>query len=260
MFIGQEHILKELSVILPAKENFNLLLIGNPGQGKTLLGFKIANFLNKTFLYKIADNKDEFFSRIEYESQKHRLIFIDEIHRLGYEVERIYPIIDAKQNFFIFATNQPQLLPEAFRTRVIELLFARYSQEELREIVSSYMPIRLNNELLDIIIEAAEGNPRRISQYCVRITSILRQTGRQTLTINSLIEIISDYFNIINGMTSLEREYLELLERIKTASLQTLVSSLGVSKETLQTEIEPQLLFKGKIKITSKGREYVNTL
>lgn len=257
MFIGQSHILKELSVLIPSGENYNLLLLGNPGQGKTLLGLKIANYIDKRFIYKIANNNDEFFSRIIGESERYRLIFIDEVHRLGYEVERIYPIIDGRKNFFIFATNQPQLLPEAFRTRVIELLFARYSREELREMVRNYLLVRVNDDLSDIIIESAEENPRRISQYCCRIDSILRLRGG-ILTRNYLLEIISQYFNIIDGMNSLEREYLSLLERIRIASLQTLTSSLGVSRETIQTEIEPQLLFKGKIKITSKGREYVN--
>ena len=257
MFIGQEHIMKELMVLIPSGENFNLLLLASPGQGKTLLGLKIANYVGKKFIYKIANNDDEFFSTVAYESNNYRLIFIDEIHRLGYEVERLYPIIDERKNFFIFATNQPQLLPEAFRTRVIELLFARYTREELRKITNSYLPFRLIDELLDIIVDSAEENPRRINQYCIRLSSILRMTGGQTLNRESLLRIISEYFNIVGGLNSSEREYLELLERIKIASLQTLTSSLGISKETLQTEIEPQLLFKGRIKITSKGREYV---
>jgi Holliday junction resolvasome RuvABC ATP-dependent DNA helicase subunit len=254
MFIGQQHILRELSVLLPSEEGYNLLLIGSPGQGKTLLGFKIANFLDKRFVYKIADDHDTFYDKIYRGAEEYRLIFIDEIHRLGYEVERLYPILDRKQNIFIFATNQPQLLPEAFRTRVIELLFARYSTEELRSIARSYLPIQLEDDLLDIIIASAEENPRRINQYCIRLTSILR-VKRIILNKESLLEIVTQYFNIIDGMNSMEREYLALLSRIKIASLQTLTSSLGINKETIQTEIEPQLLFKGKIKITSKGRE-----
>ena len=264
MFIGQKHIINELSVLLPTGDNFNLVLLGQPGQGKTLLGLKIGNFIGKEFLYKIADNNESFFQRIDNEIKRYRLIFIDEIHRLGYDVEKLYPILDSKKNFFIFATNQPQLLPEAFRTRVIELLFARYSREELRDIVRSYLSLNLNNELLDIIIDAAEENPRRINQYCGRLYSILKTKGGLitiggTITKEILMEIITQYFNIIDGMNSLEREYLSFLERVKIASLQTLTSSLRVNREVIQTEIEPQLLFKGKIKITSKGREYVNS-
>jgi Holliday junction resolvasome RuvABC ATP-dependent DNA helicase subunit len=257
MFIGQRHIFKELNVLLSSGDNYNLLLIGQPGQGKTLLGLKIASYLGDRFTYKIANADDEFFNRILNGADVHRLIFIDEIHRLGYEVERIYPLLDAHNNFFIFATNQPHLLPEAFRTRLIELLFARYSQEELRDIVRGYLVFELGEELLDIIIQSAEGNPRRINQLCIRLSSIMRMRGG-TLTKDSLLEIVSEYFNIIDGMNSQEREYLSFMERVKSASLATITSSLGIGKETLQTEIEPQLLFKGKIKITSKGREYVD--
>jgi Holliday junction resolvasome RuvABC ATP-dependent DNA helicase subunit len=60
-------------------------------------------------------------------------------------------------------------------------------------------------------------------------------------------------------MNSMEREYLAFLERVRTASLTTLTSSLGINRETIQTEIEPQLLYKGRIKITSKGREICQT-
>lgn len=258
MFIGQKHIFKELDILLQSGENYNLLFIGQPGQGKTLLGLKIASYLGNRFTYKIANNDDEFFTKIESGAERNRLIFIDEIHRLGYEVERIYPIIDSRNNFFMFATNQPHLLPEAFRTRVIELLFARYSQEELREIAKSYLPVELNNELLDILISSAEENPRRINQICIRLTSIMKMKGG-ILTRESLLNIIEQYFNIIDGMNSQEREYLAFMERVGKASLQTITSSLGIGKETLQTEIEPQLLYKGRIKITSKGREYVNS-
>ena len=258
MFIGQRHIIREVEILIPSGDNVNLLLLGQTGQGKTLLGFKIAHYTGQLFGYKIADNNDEFYNIIFRESEHYRTIFIDEIHRLGYDVERLYELMDRRRNFFIFATNRPQELPEAFRSRVIELLFAKYSKEELREITRCYLAISVADELLDMIIQAAEENPRRINQFCIRIGSIIRITGG-ILTKETLKNIIVQYFNIVDGMNSMEREYLSLLERIGTASLQTLTSSLGINKETIQTEIEPQLLFKGRIKITSKGREICRT-
>lgn len=258
MFIGQQHIINELEALLPTKEPFNLLLLGPPGQGKTLLGLKICNYITKDFMYKIANSNENFFMDINQGLNKYLVWFIDEVHRLGFEIERLYPILDSRQRTFIFATNQPQLLPEAFRTRVIEGLFSRYSHEELRQIVQSNLSLPFSDELLDVIIASAEENPRRIKQYCVRILSIMKSQNITITTKEELINIIEHYFNIVDGLTSLEREYLNVLQRMGTASLPTLTSILGVGKEVLMTEIEPPLLYKNKIKISSKGRQYVD--
>ncbi|PNX46009.1 MAG: hypothetical protein BV457_08470 [Thermoplasmata archaeon M9B1D] len=56
------------------------------------------------------------------------------------------------------------------------------------------------------------------------------------------------------GFTELDLKYLDVLKKQKTASLNTLSRALNVPKYTLLNEIEPFLIKKDLINITSKGR------
>jgi len=59
-------------------------------------------------------------------------------------------------------------------------------------------------------------------------------------------------------LDTLCRKYLEVLEDVGgTASIFLLKSILHIDDNTLKREIEPVLLKKGLIKITSKGRSLV---
>ena len=179
----------------------------------------------------------------------------DEVHLLD-TPEIIYPFIDAAEKFILLATNQSFKLNEALKNRCINLIFSPYTQSELREIVkqSPFLEGK-NNDYLDLIIQAGENNPRRIKNLCIRLCTIFNFYGVPHDT-NSLQEILSTILNIKEGLNPQEQDYMRLISRLGTASLETLSSILGYDKTTIKFEIEPSLLYNQLIKISSKGRMF----
>jgi len=70
-------------------------------------------------------------------------------------------------------------------------------------------------------------------------------------------EIIRDVMGIENGIGPLEKRYLDYMRVTTRSSLQNLCYALHVDKATIQREIEPILLVKNLIRISSKGRELI---
>jgi len=261
-FIGQNHIMNELQFILPraysdSNFNVNILLKANSGYGKTDMGLKIGRYIGgEKFIYCLA-NKDADLIADKIRIIENRVIFVDEIH-LFTDPEPFYPLMDSKKYFFIFATNQSAKLKEPFENRCINFLFEPYTLEELRLIAREKIPICSNrpDDFIDLIIKAGEDNPRKISMLCIRLITIFNSIG--VPTIEKLGKILEDILNIKEGLDIRERTYLSVLGEIQLASLDTLSSILGYSKDIIKYEIEPQLLYKRLISISSRGRSIIN--
>jgi Holliday junction resolvasome RuvABC ATP-dependent DNA helicase subunit len=261
-FIGQQSIIKEVDIIVQRAiddEHFNiaLLLTANSGLGKTNLGLRIANTISRgKFLYLEADETGEKVVRAI--NSNNRVIFIDEIHLLK-TPELLYPILDKEDKFIILSTNESSELKEPLRNRCINLIFAPYTEEELRQIVKQKLPEiqGKSNEYVDLIVKSAEENPRKITKLCIRLATITKiyQFPR---TVEELKLLLSEILNIKDGLNPQEQEYMKVLSRLGMASLETLTSILGYSRNTIKYEIEPSLLYNKLIQITSKGRINAN--
>jgi len=71
-------------------------------------------------------------------------------------------------------------------------------------------------------------------------------------------EILANVFQIFDGMDTLSRRYVEILENLGgKASLSLISNILHVDGETLRTNVEPNLLKSGRIQISSKGRKLI---
>ena len=257
-FIGQESIVKELDIIIGRAvedTDFNpaILFTANSGLGKTDLGLRTVNVISKgDFVYSIADKIGEKIQRVL--SSNKRVIFIDEIHLLE-TPEIIYPTLDNHSKLLILATNQSFKLNEALRNRCINLIFMPYTQNELREITKVKLPEveNMSSDYLDIIVRAGENNPRRITNLCIRLQTIARNYGIPR-DINSLNNILSEILNIRGGLNPEQQSYMEVLRRLRTASLETLCSILHYDKTMVKFDIEPSLLYNQLIEISPKGR------
>jgi Holliday junction resolvasome RuvABC ATP-dependent DNA helicase subunit len=261
-FIGQNHIMKELKYILPKAYadnsfNINLMLKANSGYGKTEMGLKIGRYIGgESFIYCLAE-KDASLIALKISTLSKRVFFIDEVH-LFTDPEPFYPLMDSKKYFFIFATNQSAKLKEPFENRCVNFLFESYSQEELRLITREKIPLCRNepNNFIDLIIKAGEDNPRKISMICIRLNTIFNSIGIPNT--EELKVVLEDILNIKEGLDIRERSYLSVLTEMDTASLDTISSILGYSKDIIKYEIEPSLLYKKLITISSKGRTIKN--
>lgn len=248
--IGQTHITNELGFILPelyeTKRGENFLLRGPSGCGKTHLGLSICKYLSG-HNYQIALGDKINFNENTW------VHFFDEIH-LCKEPEILYPYMDRKDYTIILATNEFSELPEALMNRCINFIFSDYTNEELIEIIEEKTYFRFSEDGYLFIIDSCARNPRIILKMIKRLILYEKINGK----INSLDElkfVFERYFSIVDGLDVLARNYLQTLEKVGgRASLDTLSSLMHTDKVSIKYLIEPILLYKEKIQITSRGR------
>jgi Holliday junction resolvasome RuvABC ATP-dependent DNA helicase subunit len=250
-YIGQLHIMKRLVDWLPTLyENpdmgINMLFRGPSGYGKTTLALAVAHYL--------ADKDFEMYwaEWTEWKFKK-RVIFIDEIHRVA-DLEKLYGIMDEKKHVFLFATNHDANLPEAFVNRCREFIFDDYHDDELLLIARESSTFRASDEQFMHVIEAGNRNPRIIKGLIDELGNHFSRNSIDSTKAN-FKEILENQFEIVNGLDTLARRYLEVLEDVGgTASINLLKSTLHIDEGTLKNTVEPVLLRKGLVKITAKGR------
>lgn len=99
---------------------------------------------------------------------RHKVLIFDEAHKLTSAAQDLLlkEIEDGYSHvYFIFCTNQPEKLVEAFRSRtsIGTLHFGTLSEKSMIELLSNiceYEGIRYNKQVLDLIVEHAQGSPR----------------------------------------------------------------------------------------------------
>jgi len=251
-FIGQERIIKEINILLPQIRDrdlkMNFLLRGKSGYGKTTLGLKMCCYIsNGNYQYFFGD------SDILVEKQR-KVIFIDEIHLLE-KPEMLYKMLDDKEQIFIFATNEYSNLKEPLENRCTVYTFEDYTKDELLTIARNNLTSDFSKEMLEKVCDASQNNPRKIQNICIRLDAI-----SNSIPIRNIVEldyVIEKILGIINGMDVMTRKYMEVINELKVCSLRTLVMLTGINERTILYEIEPMLLLKKLITITSKGRSII---
>ncbi len=252
-YIGQNHIMRQLRIILPdlyknTEKGANILLRGPSGYGKTTMALAIANYLSEKdhFEFYLGSWTDFRFNK--------RVIFIDEVHAMK-SFEVLYPIMDQKSHVFILATNQDGKLPEALVNRCYEFIFDDYSDEELLLMARESANFSASDESFLEIIEAGNRNPRIIKSLVDRFSTYFSENPQVKSSTTNFREVLETIFSIKDGLDTLSRRYLEVLEDVGgISSLSLLRNILHVDEETLKTKVEPVLLRKSLIRITSKGR------
>lgn len=254
IFLGQRTIMKQLDRYLPylyenKEASMSFLLRAPSGWGKTRMAFMMCNYLTGgKYEYYLGDKVPSRFQE--------RVVFIDEIHLLK-TPEILYPLIDSGNHVFVFATNEVSLLAEALTNRCTNLYFEPYSNDELREIAHINLNQRLRGELLDYLIEVSASNPRVLKGYCSKINIINRNLTNSTLV--EFKAFMKEVFGIKDGLDEMCSRYLETLRSLGgRASIGTIATQLRVDENSIKFYIEPVLLFKNLIQISSKGRILIN--
>lgn len=252
-FIGQFHIMGQLGFILSElyknpNLSCNFLLSGPSGYGKTTMAVEIA-----TFLVNGKDFEVYWADWTPFKFQK-RVIFIDEVHKMK-AVEDLYGVMDSKSHVFIFATNIEGNLPEAFTNRCYHYIFTEYTDEELILIAKNSAGFQANDEAFMEIIEAGNRNPRIVKKLCEKISMYFASNPQTSSTTTDFKKLLRNVFDIEDGLDTLCRHYLEILQDVGgNASILLLKNLLHVDENTLKYQIEPILLKKHLIQISSKGR------
>ena len=257
MIIGQNKIMNELNIILPQIKNnnqsVNFLLRAPSGYGKTSLSFIMAQYLSdKNFNYYIPD-KD---GNVIIDTSK-RVHIVDEVHTCKNQ-EQFYPLLDENKFIFIFITNETGQVKEPLINRCINYIFDDYCDKDINEIVDNilgdYIPIGFNyyHYFTDYT-----HVPRIIVKLCQRLIYIFNYYGIPDND-DLFRYIFEDVINIHDGLDNEQRRYIEFIRKVNTASLDLISASINIDKDTIKRDIEPGLIYRNLISITSRGRKYIN--
>ena len=244
---------------LKSGEKIDLLFVGNAGTGKTFSAKMICCELGWNWVYINGEMGRKKIIEILKNVKDNSVICIDEIHNLTDSVaEVIYPAIEyryigeggeeteLKNIIFIGTTTEPEELPKPLLDRFFRVEFEEPDKEILSEILRKQ---GVENQVIDYLLNYTQ-NIRQIK----KLLEIMRLYGGYNM--DALVKVFRiKGINLYSGLSKIQEEYIEYLKKVGKASLRNICLVLRKNENFIKYEVEPELIRKGIIVITSRGRE-----
>lgn len=249
MFIGSPKLDKLASMAIyniANGDNMNILIVGKSGYGKTTLALHIAK--NAELSWELCYG---FNPRI-----RANIVIVDEIHSYKGDFEVFYRLMDKRERTFIFTTTELGDLPEPFTNRCFIINIPEYKFSQLMKIAEFYNTIFTKSILKEIILRS-RGVPRIIKSLIEHLDLYFRH-NRIPVNIENAREGLNLLGFYEDGFTDYDYQYIKLLKDNGALSLSSIHKMLGLPKDTIENYVEPFLLKKNIIKITTKGRILMN--
>lgn len=255
---NQEEFMHLIVSDLKSGKHLNLLFSGLAGTGKTYSAKMLASETGKPFVYLTGSQGKQKITETLMNIKKNSIVLIDEIHNLPERVaEIIYPAIEYEELYldgkkkkmdcvFIGTTTEPEKLPKPLLDRFMRIEFEEPDKDILEQILQKMsIPDKVIMKLL-----AFTQNIRTIKKILTYI-KLFGETNEDNLDKVFSIMKIDKYTYLSDD----QQKYLDYLQKVDRASLRNLSLILRRSGNYILYEIEPELIKKGMIVITSKGRE-----
>jgi Holliday junction resolvasome RuvABC ATP-dependent DNA helicase subunit len=202
------------------------------------------------------------------------VIFIDEFHLVSAPLqEALLTVTDANNRTmiverpirrrlnaenvtFMLATTMESKVTNALLTRCDKMELRRYDRDEVAQIVQR-AHTHINFTLCQMIADASRFTPREALQIAVNVNDAIAVADSHQ-TIDEVVRaVIRSRGSYLNGITQRDVTLMRLLaDAGRPMSLTALVGSLHLNTPSELTEvIEPYLLYRRWIAVTSKGRE-----
>jgi len=188
-FVGQSHLVgsgKPLFEAIEKQHLFSFLLWGQPGVGKTTLARIYAAALGAECfeLSAVSAGKADVRKVVEYESDRPKVLFLDEIHRFNKaQQDYLLPYVESGEVTLIGATTEnPSFeIIGALLSRCRVFTLQALSDEEMREIIAR-TALSLDASAAEWLIAMAAGDARQLLAVLDATTALYDVVTVETLS------------------------------------------------------------------------------
>jgi len=290
--IGQTKTKSILSFYIDAFEKTeilpNMFIVGQRGQGKTMLATQVAKNLRSKTLGKVKPmltincstlkNVRQFIEDIvlQYVRDQHLTLFFDEVHEMPIPVQTCLLTVlnpnkhnmntlrfedyhiefDFKKISFIFATTDPQKVITPLKDRCRMIHMEEYKHDDLAEIIKGNSEdITYCEETLRDIASVCRGNARNATLMAK--DNIIQFARRHNVTDidKGIWEKIKSILGILPlGLENTELQILKVLKDKYICSLTNLSAVTGLSTNAIRAEFELYPLKHSLMEVAQGGR------
>lgn len=256
-YIGQEEA-KDLAQMMAGAANKerralpNIMVVGEYGLGKTTLARLLLGAVGESMRLYDGDS-------INKGMPEPGTFIIDEIHNLESQTaDSLNLLLDNKTHRIIGCTNNPGMLPSAFRSRFKTLQLHSYTINDLTKIIENVVKrkaVVYDTDAIRFIASRSRFNARQAISYLEYMFDYISVNDIKKLT-NPVVEKMFKKLGVDEkGLLPRDRQYLEALPKNgRPVGLTYLSAVLGVDGKTIEEEIEPYLLRLSYIDRTQRGR------
>jgi len=288
-YIGQQSIKDNLHILLTAAKKRNqqpehLLFYGPPGLGKTTLSHLIAKETGRNIkitsgpaIEKVGD-----LASILTNLSEGDILFIDEIHRLNKNIEEVlYPAmesgvldiiigkgpsartiqLDLPSFTLLGATTKIAMMSSPLRSRfsggVFKLEF--YTNTEIAKILKQSahkLSIEISEDALEEIAKRSRYTPRTANYFLKRCRDFA-DVHEMSITKETVLDALALIGVDDLGLRAIDREVLStIIYKFNggPVGLKTIATATHEEESSIETVIEPYLIQKGLLELTSRGR------
>jgi len=155
---------------------------------------------------------------------------------------------------FILGTTHRGCLRDTILDRIMKITFDDYTEDEMVEIIKRNTNLDIPNNVM-IALSRIGRNPRGAKGRLKTFAAFLDMNNAKKITMDHFKAFCNIYSIEEDGCTKEDLLCMSILREHGVSGLKSIVAMSGLPEEDIITLVEPFLLQKGYIKITSRGRE-----